>query len=54
MPERDFWRDMCPRRLIALYDAHFGHMKRQRSVPTVGTGDEPSGLYTAISRMGGR
>lgn len=54
MPERVFWHEMCPRRLIALFDAHFGQRK-QRGVPTVGTDPdgEPMGIYSAISQMGG-
>lgn len=51
MPERVFWREMCPVRLIALFDAHF----KPRRAPTVGPGQsgEPMGIYTAISQMGG-
>jgi len=54
MPERDFWREMSPRRLIALFDAHFGR-RQPRAVPTVGIdpGGEPPGIYSALSQMGG-
>ena len=54
MPERVFWHEMCPRRLIALFDAHFGRLKPRR-VPTVDTAPdkEPMGIYSAISQMGG-
>lgn len=53
MPERVFWREMCPARLIALFDAHFGRLKPRR-VPTVDTSPgEELGIYSAISQMGG-
>lgn len=53
MPERVFWHDMSPARLIALFDAHFGRLKPRR-VPTMDTQNgEEMGLYSAISRMGG-
>ena len=55
MPERVFWHEMSPRRLIALFDAHFGRKRQPRAVPTVGTDSdgEPPGIYSAISQMGG-
>ena len=53
MPERVFWHEMNPKRLIALFDAHFGRLKPRRG-PTVDTqAGEELGLYSAISRMGG-
>lgn len=55
MPERVFWHEMCPARLIALFDAYFGRRRQPRQVPTVGTDPdgEPPGIYSALSQMGG-
>lgn len=53
MPERVFWHEMSPARLIALFDAHFGRLKPRR-VSTVDTPPgEELGIFSALSQMGG-
>ena len=54
MPERVFWREMCPSRLITLFNAYYKPRQAQY-VPAAGTTKpgEELGIYSAISQMGG-
>jgi len=54
MPEHVFWREMCPSRLITLFNAYF-KPRQARSIPAADTTQpgEELGIYSAISQMGG-
>lgn len=46
MPERDFWHEMSPARLHALFDAYFG--ARQSEEPEKGPPRARQGLFDYI------
>ena len=48
-PERDFWRNMSPRRFVALADAR---VKRREKVSKTDTQQQPS-LYAYLTGGGG-